>query len=90
MILNLIGISWTENFFDAKPFSSVISISAEELPIKKDPAVMKYTEDHPVDLQILGIDAMGISVLRARDILDSQTHLVQLMPLPLRPISFLW
>ena len=69
-----------KNLFDAKPFKeSYLPSGVEE---SADQEVIRYNkilEDHPVDLQILGIGRNGhIGFNEPGTSFDSQTHLVQL------------
>ena len=69
-----------KNLFDAKPFKeSYLPIGAEETAEQEVARYNQILEEHPVDLQILGVGRNGhIGFNEPGTSFDSQTHLVQL------------
>ena len=69
-----------KHLFDAKPFKeSYLPSGVEETADQEVIRYNKILEDHPVDLQILGIGRNGhIGFNEPGTSFDSQTHLVQL------------
>ena len=69
-----------KNLFDAKPFKeSYLPIGVEETAEQEVARYHQILEEHPVDLQILGVGRNGhIGFNEPGTSFDSQTHLVQL------------
>ena len=69
-----------KNLFDAKPFKeSYLPIGVEETAEQEVARYNQILEEHPVDLQILGVGRNGhIGFNEPGTSFDSQTHLVQL------------